>query len=161
MFWPNKKNHFKKSQTYLPKNNQFIAKVTFKGYVRCISILFSMSKNSLFKTKKQMLFIIFQRLFSFLRYSNLRILESNASRPSQMLKYETRKCILLNNLGRKHSLVIKFGQFMWYYKRKTFIKIFNKNVGLQTPSQVHIYIWTRNLTIIDLISFIDLICNFI
>ena len=90
MFWRNKKNHLKKSQTYLPTNNQFIAKVTFKGYVRYISILFSVSKNSLFKTKNKMCFIIFQRLFSFLRYSNLRILESKASRSPQMLKYKTR-----------------------------------------------------------------------
>ena len=32
------------------------------------------------------------------------------------------KHILLNNLGSKHSLVIKFGQFMQYYKIKKFIK---------------------------------------
>ena len=32
--------------------------------------------------------------------------------------------ILLNNLGSKHSLLIKFDQFMTYYKRKNFIKKF-------------------------------------
>ena len=30
----------------------------------------------------------------------------------------------------------------------------------QTPSQVNIFIWTRNLIVIDLIFFIDLICHF-
>ena len=40
-----KKNHFKKSQTYLPTNNHFIAKVTYKGYVRYISFLFLTSKK--------------------------------------------------------------------------------------------------------------------
>ena len=30
------------------------------------------------------------------------------------------KHILLKNLGSKHSLVIKFGQFMQYYKTKIF-----------------------------------------
>ena len=32
------------------------------------------------------------------------------------------KYISLNNLGSKHSLLMKFGQFMSYYKRKTFVK---------------------------------------
>ena len=32
--------------------------------------------------------------------------------------------ILLNNLGSRHSLVMKFGQFMQYYKTKFFIKKF-------------------------------------
>ena len=37
------------------------------------------------------------------------------------------KHILLNNLGSKHSLVMKFGQFM-YYKRKILSKISMENV---------------------------------
>ena len=32
-----------------------------------------------------------------------------------------KKYILLNNLGSKHSLLMKFGQFMAYYKIKIFI----------------------------------------
>ena len=31
---------------------------------------------------------------------------------------QNKKYILLNNLGRKHSLLTKLGQFMSYYKRK-------------------------------------------
>ena len=38
------------------------------------------------------------------------------------------KHILLNNLGSKHCLVIKFGQFMQFYKTKFFIKKNMKNV---------------------------------
>ena len=30
--------------------------------------------------------------------------------------------ILLSNFGSKHSLVMKFGQFMHYYKIKNFVK---------------------------------------
>ena len=38
-----------------------------------------------------------------------------------MPKHETPN-ILLNNMGSKYSLLMKFGQFMSYYKRKNFIK---------------------------------------
>ena len=41
----------------------------------------------------------------------------------QMPKYETGN-ILFNNLGSKLSLVMKFGQFMEYYKIKLLIKKF-------------------------------------
>ena len=43
--------------------------------------------------------------------------------------------ILLNILGSKHSLVMKFGQFMYYYKRKTFIKKLYKKYDLETSSR--------------------------
>ena len=46
-----------------------------------------------------------------------------------------KKHILLNNLGSKHSLVIKFGQFMYYYKRKCFIKKLYKKYGPETSSR--------------------------
>ena len=32
-------------------------------------------------------------------------------------------------MGRKHSLLMKFGQFMSHYKRKNFIKNSTKNVA--------------------------------
>ena len=41
----------------------------------------------------------------------------------------------LNNLGSKHSLLMKFGQFMSYDKRKNFIKKFFQNCGLKTSSR--------------------------
>ena len=45
------------------------------------------------------------------------------------------KHILLNNLGSKHSLVKKFGQFKQYYKRKFFIKKIYEKCGLETSSR--------------------------
>ena len=46
------------------------------------------------------------------------------------------KHILLNNLGSKCSLVIKFGQFMQYYKIIFLSKNYTKNVGgLETSSR--------------------------
>ena len=39
------------------------------------------------------------------------------------------KHILLNNLGSKRSLVIKFGQFMQYYRKNFLIKNSTKNVA--------------------------------
>ena len=40
--------------------------------------------------------------------------------------------ILLNNFGSKHNVLIKFGQFMSYYKIKDFMEKFYKNYGLKT-----------------------------
>ena len=46
------------------------------------------------------------------------------------------KYILLNNLGSKHSLLMKFGQFKSYYKRNIFIeKVFKKD-DLKTSSRL-------------------------
>ena len=41
------------------------------------------------------------------------------------------KNILLNNLGSKRHLIMKFGQFIYYYKRKRFIKNFYEKYGLE------------------------------
>ena len=45
-----------------------------------------------------------------------------------MPKHETRN-ILLNNLESKHSLVMKFGQFIEYYKIIFSLKSYMKNVA--------------------------------
>ena len=37
-------------------------------------------------------------------------------------------------MGSKHSLLMKFGQFMSYKKRKNFIKKFYQNCGVKTSS---------------------------
>ena len=42
---------------------------------------------------------------------------------------------ILNNLGSKCSLVMKFGQFMQYYKTIFFVKKFCKKWGLETSSR--------------------------
>ena len=41
------------------------------------------------------------------------------------------KYILLNNLGSKHSLVMKFGQFIKYYKMQFLSENYIKNVTLK------------------------------
>ena len=49
---------------------------------------------------------------------------------------QKKKYILLNSLGSKHSLFMKFGQIISYYKRKIFFKKFNKNCNLKTSSRL-------------------------
>ena len=51
-----------------------------------------------------------------------------------MSKHEARN-ILLNNLESKCSLVIKFGQFMQYYKITFFIKEFYEKCVQETSSR--------------------------
>ena len=41
----------------------------------------------------------------------------------------------MNNLGSKHGLLMKFGQFMSYSKRNNLIKKFYKKCGLKTSSK--------------------------
>ena len=48
-----------------------------------------------------------------------------------MVKHK-KNSILRNKLGRKHNLLMKFGQFMSYYKRRKFMKKFYKNCDLKT-----------------------------
>ena len=52
----------------------------------------------------------------------------------QIPKHETQH-ILLNNLGGKHSLVMKSGQFMWHYKIKLFAKKLCEKCRLETSSR--------------------------
>ena len=49
-----------------------------------------------------------------------------------MPKHKTRNAFYL---GGKHSQLIKFGQFMSYYRRKNFVKEFLKNCDLKTSSR--------------------------
>ena len=51
-----------------------------------------------------------------------------------MPKHETQN-ILLNNFGSTCSLVMKFGQFMQYYKMIFLIKKFYEKYGLETGSR--------------------------
>ena len=45
------------------------------------------------------------------------------------------KHILLNNLGSKRNLVMKFRQFMQYFNKKNFIKKFYEKFDLGTSSR--------------------------
>ena len=50
------------------------------------------------------------------------------------------KHILLNNLGSKCSLVMKFDQFMQYYKIIFFIKKFYEKCGLENSSRAFLIV---------------------
>ena len=119
-----------------------------------------MSKTAFLKQKNAFHFIAKALLLlEIFKFKNFRILSFKTSSNAYAWN---KKCILLNNLGGKHSLLMTFVKFMWYYKKKK--KNFHQGIlqkcWISNDSQAHIYIWTRNLTVIDLISFIDLICNF-
>ena len=90
--------------------NMHIILIILKGCVRCIFA-------SLFcKLKKEYLGNL-AKCFLFHFRSSLR------SRENHILIFWY---ILLNNLRSKHSLLMKFGQFISYYKRKILLKIFTK-----------------------------------
>ena len=59
------------------------------------------------------------------KFWNFRILNFMTSSNVQT---RNKKIVLLNNLGSKHSLAMKFDRFTFQNKRKTFIKNFAKNM---------------------------------
>ena len=77
-------------------------------------------------------FILLQKLCSFSRKSNFSILDFQISWRRQIPKHKTRKYVLLNNLGSKYSLLMKFDQLMSYSEKNNFIKKFYKNCVLKT-----------------------------
>ena len=93
----------------------------------------SLNENTCQTRKKNFLF----HLKSLFRSQENQILEF------YVLKFhDVIKCLSIkqeihftNNLGSKHSLLMKFGQFMSYEKRKNFIKKFYQNCGLKTSSR--------------------------
>ena len=87
------------------------------------------TKRMLVKLGK-IFFIYFQNLFLFLRKLNFRFLDVHILWCHQMPKHKTIKRMFLNNLRSKHSLYMKFGQFMLFYKRKKLCK----NCNLTTSS---------------------------
>ena len=108
-------------------------------------------KNSLFKTKKC---FASESSWETWEFWNLKLEDA-----LQCLCMKQEMHFIEYNLGGKYSLVMKFVQFIWYYK-KNFHQSIPQKCWISNASQVHVYIWTRNLTVIDLISFIDFICNF-
>ena len=91
-------------------------------------------KESTCETWKKVSYFNSKALF-ILKKSNFSILDNKIAWHHQMPKHKTRNTFLLNNLGSKHSLLMKFGQFMSDYKRKNFIKKFYKNCDLKTSSR--------------------------
>ena len=84
----------------------------------------------------KMFFISLQKLFSFSRKSNFRILHIQISWRHQMAKGKARNTFYwITWEGSKHSLLMKFGQVMSNYKRKNFINKFYRNCDLKTSSR--------------------------
>ena len=94
-------------------------------------VCFLSLKESFCETRKKKLV---QKLFSFSRKLKFRILDTSISW-HQMPKHKTRNGFYWIAWESKYSLLIKFGQFMWYYKRKSFLKKFYKNCNLETISR--------------------------
>ena len=81
-----------------------------------------------------MFFISLQKLFSFSRKSNFRILHLQISWRHPLYKHKTRNSFHWIT-WEINSLLIKFGQFMSYCKIKHLIKKFFRNWGLGTSSR--------------------------
>ena len=92
-------------------------------------VCLEVTKRMLVKLGK-IFFTYFQKLFLFLRKLNFRFLDVHILWCHQMPKHKTIKHMFLNNLRSKHSLYMKFGQFMLFYKRKKLCK----NCNLTTSS---------------------------
>ena len=107
------------------------------------------NKTAFLKQKNALHFIsITVLVLEIFKFKNFRIL--NLKRSSNAYAWN-KESILLNNLGGKHSLVMKFVQFVWYYKKKKLSsKYSTKMLDFKRQSSTYLY----------LISFIDLICNF-
>ena len=86
-----------------------------------------MSKTAFLKQKNALHFISMTVLvLEIFKFKNFRILNLKTSSNAYAWN---KKCILLNNLGGKHSLVMKFLRDVI---KKSFVKVFYKNVGFQT-----------------------------
>ena len=98
-----------------------------KGCVRYIfASLFLSLNESTFQNKKKSFLFHFKSSF---RSQENQILEFYIFKFHDVIKCLSVKQEIhaLNNLGSKYSLLMKFGQFMSYYKRKIFIEKFYKN----------------------------------
>ena len=91
-------------------------------------------KTSTCKTRKKVFYftskaLLVLKIINFYHFRN-----SNVMTSSNAKAWNT-KHMLLNNLGSKRSLVMKFGQFMQYYKIIFFIKKFYEICGQETSSR--------------------------
>ena len=80
-----------------------------------------------------MFFISLEKVFSFSRKSNFKIQHFRILWRHQMPNHKTRN-ILQNNLGSKHSLLLKFGQFVILQEKKFHQKFLQK---LRPENQFH------------------------
>ena len=67
--------------------------------------------------------------------------------------YLNKKYILLDNLGSKHSQLMKFGQFKSYYNRKKMYEKIQKNCDLRTSSRLFCVCKELNTTSVGQLNF--------
>ena len=114
---------------------QLFSFVTFKGCVRYIfASLFCKFKGEYLWNKEKCFSYQFESSFRSWDNQILTFQYSNVMTLSNVHAWNIMH-ILLNNLESKHSLVMKFGQFMQHDKRKTFIKKFCEKYSLETSSR--------------------------
>ena len=128
----------KRGQLFFIRNIIFYKKqclkVVFTTFLQaCLLASFSLNKSS-YQTRKSVFYFTSKALSVI---EKIKFLEFYISKFHDIIKCLgiNKKYISLNNLGSKHSLLMNFGQFMSYYKRKNFKK-FYKNCGLKTSSRV-------------------------
>ena len=92
-------------------------------------VCFSHLQDSTCETRKNDFFFHFESSF---RSLDNQILTFQIFECHDVITCLSMKHTLLNNLGSKHSLVIKFGQYMQYYTIKFFIEKFYEKCGLET-----------------------------
>ena len=97
-------------------------------------VYFVCLKESTFETKKNVFYLISKVLFvlEIIRFKFFRY--SNVMTSSDAQAWNTKQN-LLNNLGSKHSLIMKFGQYVHYYKIQFCIKKICERCGLETSSR--------------------------
>ena len=112
----------------------------FKGCVRYIfASLFCVSKREHFRNKEK--YFLFHFKSSFHSWDNqvlIKFLDIQISWHHQMPKHETQNT-LLNNLRSKCILVMKFGQFMQYYKMIFYTENLYEKYGLETSSRTFLF----------------------
>ena len=117
-------------------NNLLKFLIYFKGSVCYVfaSLFFFNLKESTLETRANN-FISLQKLFLFLIKSKFRILDVQISWRHEMPKHKKRNTFYWTSLWVKHILLMKFSQFIWYYKRKYLITKFYKTCNLKTSSR--------------------------
>ena len=97
-----------------------------------LRVLLKLQKKFFFLTSKAL------SVLGIFNFWNFRILNFMTSSNVQT---RNKKIVLLNNLGRKHSLAMKFDRFRFQNKRKNFIKNSAKNMTPETSSRFFYYFY--------------------
>ena len=105
------------SRKIMPKSSSFFCCKRCAHYI--FAILLLSFTESVCKTRKNVFYFTSKALFIF---EQIKVQNFRDSIFITLLNASNKKYNLLNNLGSRHSLLMKFGQNMSYYKRKKFIK---------------------------------------